>query len=291
MATWGPELAASFGRFAERIHLFDQEGPGYFGHPLALPVIQLPVWAAQAARRRGARIADAAVMDAVEAAALGYLHVRLQDDLLDEGVGEPAEVSLLATALLLRHEALLRRSAGTRQAFWERYAAVWAGYAEAMLFERALFQREGVTTEAQFLRVLDRSQPLELPPAAILAGAGRCAAPGWSEALPRLVRDLARAHQLFMDLVDVFKDQRNGNRTLVLNRLERAGAGSLAAALLGPQGLDAVVAEAGEALDAAEQEARALDWPALIGFIAARRAAMRSAQDDFFRAFFAQIIS
>ena len=66
---------------------------------------------------------------------MGYLYVRVHDDLDDEGVGEPTTAMLVADAFLVRHNALLAthvasHGSGTSTSGRPRR------YSEAMLLER-----------------------------------------------------------------------------------------------------------------------------------------------------------
>ncbi len=58
----GPSLAAAFDEVAARLGLLGTSDPGYFLHPLALPVLQLPVWLGEVCAARG-RIVPPAVID------------------------------------------------------------------------------------------------------------------------------------------------------------------------------------------------------------------------------------
>jgi len=309
----GPELAAAFEQLATRIRLFvGRGGDGYFSHPLALPVLDLPRWA-------GPDLPGAVIADLAEASAAGYLRVRVEDDWFDEGIGEPGAVMMLAGALAARHEARIGRalrstppsssfsptaaaspmaavsaavsaamSPSSMSAFWDLHEQVWRGYAEAMLLERRLQRGEAPYDEAAFRRVLGRSRPLLLPAAAALFAAGR------AEALPDLVRfveGLAAGHQLFGDLVHAQKDRALGVTTHALFRLGiGAGTGAdddaraLGAALLG--GMDGIVDAARRELGVAREAAEALGAPEAAAFVDGRLQSMDDFRTRIFRAIF-----
>lgn len=255
----GPELGAAFDELAGRLRLFEgRAGQGYFSHPMALPTLDLPRWAAAHLALRGAEAPPARVLRLAEAAAVGYLRVRVEDDWLDEGIGEPGAVMMLAGALGARHEALIAAELPRGSAFWDLFEEVWRGYAEAMLLERRLQRGEGDYDEAAFRRVLARSRPLVLPAAAALFAAGRIEG---LAAVEQLVDGLAAGHQLFADALHAQKDSALGVTTHALRRLgvERgAGGAEVAQALLLRGGLDALVDAARAELERARTAARAL---------------------------------
>ncbi|KYF58883.1 geranylgeranyl pyrophosphate synthase, partial [Sorangium cellulosum] len=213
----GGELGALFDELAARLRLFEGEpGEGYFSHPMALPVLELPLWVAtrfrapRPAPRAGTPELPPLAVDLAEAAAVGYLHVRIEDDLVDEGVGEPGAAVLLSGALFARHQALLARSLPGQSAFWDLFEEVWLGYGDAMLLERRLHRGGGPRDVEAFRRVLARSRPLVLPAAAALFALSR---PEHLAALEAFVSALAAAHQLFADLLHAEKDRALGNAT------------------------------------------------------------------------------
>jgi hypothetical protein len=285
----GPILGRAFDGLADRLELRGAGAAAYFDHPLALPVLELPSWAADLARSRGVEVPSAAVESAVAAAAFGYLHVRVEDDLLDEGTGEGPETLLLSHALFSAHLAELGRAAppGSR-AFWDLVSATWRGYAEAMALERRLQSGLDEWTEERFERVLDRTMPLALPPAALLAAAGlEVDLP----ALLDLARHVARAHQLHVDLVDVEKDAANGNRTWIGQRLgATAGQDALRRRLFAGGGLDALAGEVFAGLAAARERATSLGLDGLAAWISRREALVEWMLRDVFRTFFDHLL-
>lgn len=283
--TLGPHLRAAFDALDGRLGLTTDRAPGYFRHPLALPVLDLPAWVAAACGRAGRPLPEPVVQDVVEAAAAGYLHVRVQDDLLDEGEGGVADALLLAEALFVRHQVLLVGAAGGAPAFWGEFARLWLAYGEAMLLEHALHRSGGVPAATAFERVLDRSRPLALPGLAILARAGL---PERGADLAALVSHLVRAHQLYTDLLDVEKDLRHGNPTWLVRRFSGdGGAAALRRRLFLEGGFDEVVAEVEADHDAAARLSGTLDLPELGGFLERRRAHLVEARSVAFRALFA----
>ena len=286
-ARLGSELAAAFDEPAARLKLFAEDGPGYFFHPLALPVLQLPVWVAGVAARQGSEVPEQAVADAVESAVTGYLHVRVQDDLLDEGTGAPGRAMLLAEAFLVRHHVLLARTVPGDSDFWPLYEERWLSYGDAMLWEERLHAGAALYDREAYERVLERSRPMVLPAAAVLARAG----------LSRLVGDVDRfvvllttAHQLYTDLIDAEKDLRNGNLTWLVRRFGGAeSAETLRRRLYLEGGFDEVIREVGDLHDEAQRTAEGLGMPEASGFLQARREHAESVQQEVFRTVFEEI--
>ena len=253
-ASLGPQQRAAFDDLTTRLDLDDSGGAAYFLDPRAFPVVQLPTWCVDRASSGTEALPDRARAQLQEASLAGYLHVRVQDDLLDEGRGDPAGAMLLAEALLVRHLALVHRIAGSSQAFSALAESRWSRYGEAMLLEVEVNRGRAALDEEAARQLLDRSRPLVLPGAAALAAAGA------DEALTVLdayVVALADGHQRFHDLCDAEADLVAGRRTRVT---ERYGGGGDPAVLrqrlvLGG-GYDAVVGEARTSLERAAGLAR-----------------------------------
>lgn len=314
----GSELGALFDALAARLRLLEGEpGEGYFSHPMALPVLELPLWIATRpggpapALDAGSRALPPLAVDLAETAAVGYLHVRIEDDLVDEGVGEPGAAVLLSGALFTRHQALLARSLPGGSPFWGLFEEVWLGYGEAMLLERRLHRGAGPRDAATFRRVLARSRPLVLPAAAALFALSQAE---HLAALEEFVSALAAAHQLFADLLHAEKDRALGNATYVLARLgaqveardagqpqasgaalaggeprhDPAGRGATAlrAQLFARGGFDAILEEARCELARAEAAAGALGLPEAARFCKKREQYMTEIQRRVFLAFF-----
>lgn len=269
----GPRMAAALDRLQDRLRLRPGATPAYFDHPMALPVVALPRWVAPP------ETPPSRLTAAGTAAALGYLHVRVHDDLLDEGDGD-ADSLMLANVLLHAHRTALSAAAGGAAGIAPLADAVWAAYAEAMSLEAALRAGAQAWDPTSARAALDRSMPLALPAAALLVDAGRRAS------LDAAVRALVGAHQLVNDLVDVERDLAAGARTAVT---ARAGAGAsparVRAWLFGEGGLDTVIDEAVAGFAACGRAADALDAPDLSAHAAARAAHAEAARGAAWRAY------
>jgi hypothetical protein len=283
-----PRLRAAFDDLASRLGLGRvREGEAfvsYFVAPLALPVLQLPAWACRVAALEGTPLPDESEDDLIEAAATGYLHVRVQDDLIDEGTGRPAEAMLLAEALFVRHQSLIARVVGASEGFWRLFEERWLEYDDAMILERELMDRREGYDAAAFEQVLRRTQPLVLPGAAALVRGGL------ADRVPILeehVAHLARAHQLFHDLIDADKDFRMGNHTHVVQRCRGAeGREALIRNLMLEGGFDEITDEALAALEKAESAAARLPMPDAVDAIRRRRQLMEQTRREAFESLF-----
>ncbi|MCK6505554.1 hypothetical protein L6R53_19515 [Myxococcota bacterium] len=276
----GPTLAAAWGALRARLRL--DAPPGYFLHPLALPVLQLPVWVAAGP----APAPPARVRAAVDSAAAGYLGVRVLDDLLDEQVAEGPATWMLAQALLARHHALAGQVAADCPAWHELSGRRWAAFAEAMAREATLSPEQALDP-ALFHLLLQRSGPLVLPPAALLLPA----APALLGPLCALVDDLAHSHQLFTDAVDAEKDLRHGNRSHVLDRMGAAqGPAAVRRRLYLEGGLDQVFDEAVALVGSARAHARAAGLTAAEGWLDRRLRTMEEVRRQAFARLFHLLI-
>lgn len=277
--TLGPDLEPAWDALRTRLGL--HESDAYFRHPMALPVLDLPLWVARALGSWGQPVAPERVERALESAALGYLAVRLQDDWMDEGTGpDPAQVLFLSQALLVRHLALL----GGDPVRWQRS---WIRYGDAMLLERRVHQG-APCDETTFLRILGRSGPLVLPAAALLDEAGQaCRVPR----LERVVEALARAHQRFQDGVDASKDLAHGNWTWTVRRFGgEQGPQALKTRLFLGGGLDQVVSQARADLEEAREGAEDLGLEGALAWIQARQDLMERTQRQAWTRLFESLV-
>ena len=184
--------------------------PDYL-HPLAQPIVLVPRWAAQAAAVVGKAVDRGLVEAAAAAGAIGYYAVRFQDDLVDEGIGDPAAVAVLSSAVLAAAQSTLG-SMGPTVRFWEWHCEVMLRYAEAMQFEAEIRSKPDGYDEAAFGRVLDRSRPLVVPGVAVLDAAGT-----WplQPDFEQMIMAATGALQINNDLGHAVKDLNQGNRTWV----------------------------------------------------------------------------
>lgn len=202
-ASLGPGLRARFDALTRRQGWLTGDRDRYTD-AASQPVIGLPLAVAAAYG-----VERSALVDAFESGMVGYASVRVHDDWLDEGLGDddPHATALLAHALFARHQAVTARLAGGDPAFWAFFDRTWQDYAAAMLLERDLLRGPAAGAPPYdadaFDRVLLRSRPLAVPPAALLARLGRL---DLLPALVRLVDAATRASQLLDDSIDVLQE-------------------------------------------------------------------------------------
>jgi hypothetical protein len=184
--------------------------PDYL-HSFAQPIVLVPLWAAQATTAASGAVDGVIVETAAAAGAIGYYAVRLQDDLMDEKIGDPAAIAVLSSGVLAAAQSTLG-SMGLSAQFWEWHRHVLLGYAEAMQFEAEIRNDPAAYDEAAFERVLERSRPLAVPGVAVLDAAG-----AWPlrPDLEAIVMAATGAIQLINDMGHVAKDLSAGNRSWV----------------------------------------------------------------------------
>ena len=183
-----------------------------FAHPLIQPLVTFPLWVADSCG-----VADdvGLVSDLVESSLMGYLYVRVHDDHFDEGRGDSATVVYLADSFLVRHQSLLAQHMPAPR-FWALHSRVAQRFAEAMLLERIVLRADAEYGEADFDRVLGRSEPLVLAGALLFDRVDR-----WDEVdtLLAFVHHVVRAGQIVDDVIDCDRDVALGNHTWVARRL------------------------------------------------------------------------
>lgn len=272
----GPLQAEHVKALLERHRYLDSEGALF--DPLGHPVVVLGSWISR-------RSPDSTLLDIAESSLCGYLHVRLQDDLLDDEIGPTDAVLLLGDSLLTRHLGLLARSVASAD-FWDMLEVLWANYAEAMLFERSLPQSPLSRQERDFDRLLDRSMPLAIPGLAVLALEDR-----WheSEAVMRMTRSIVRSGQLVTDLIDAPNDLAAGRMTWMVSRLGGTdGATSLRRGMISQ--FDAVIADARAALDDARNAADDLDSSTALEWIDLRLGRLGDLAESFYTSVFSSLL-
>lgn len=252
--------------------------------PLGQPVVQLPYWTAEIVSSGEVGVAPSMLDDLAEAAVVGYLHVRVQDDLIDEGGWAPEEALLLAETLLIRHVSLLARQVGASERFWTYFERKGWEYCDAMLLERRVLDPASSYGEAEFDSVLRRSAALVIPSAVVLDAVDR-----WDllALLEKLVWHVVRSGQLFDDLIDAEDDLERNNYTWVVRRLGGSGGRRALLDRLGlGGGFDEVVGDIAQDVEAATIAARHLGAYSAESWLAERQRAVLSMQESFFARLF-----
>ena len=245
-------------------------GPGYFSQPDAAPLLHLPLWLPRP-------LAPEVLDVLLEATALAYAYVRIQDNVVDEPEtrGHPP-LLLVANGLLWDALELYRRHGDAQ--FWAHAREAWFTFSEMTEAERRQVTRPGPYPHAAFVAHAQKCALAEVPLYACMAASG-----DWSgvEEVPRLVHALGRSYGAVNDVMGHARDLQSGARTWLLAAAESAlaAAGNAApspAEVLGElhrgPHLDALLGEAITTLADAEAAAARLGMPAFAGFAAERSA-------------------
>src|SRR5437764_13758892 len=124
-----PRVRGAFDRLVQKHGLLTSDLNPYFGVP-GHPLFELPVWVADRLRTAGIDTPEQQLADVLGISALGYFHVRAQDDWLDAASRHDPTLVGLAEALLASCHRLLVSTVGTSGRFWDFYAEVFNLYAE-----------------------------------------------------------------------------------------------------------------------------------------------------------------
>jgi hypothetical protein len=267
---------------ARHRYAVDAGGGGPHRNVLGHPLFELPIWVDNAVA--GGPLSRDVILDICEASLCGYLSVRAEDDYFDGEIDDAGTTMMVAGVFRTRHQALMA-SLLSDPRFWRRFEEAWFGYAAAMLLERRLHRASEGLADEEFDRVLDRSQPLELPAAAVLALKGK-----WHlrPEVGAMVRHLTKATQLLDDFIDAPEDLARGNHTLMVRRLG-GDEGDVVLRRNMVAWCDRVRAEADVELDAAARIAGSLGIVEIIPWVEKRRRLTEEAARRMFEALFARL--
>lgn len=257
-------------------------GKGPHTNPLGHPLFDLVLWIDNATADRP--IDPDTVRDICYSSLFGYLSVRADDDFFDGDWGNAQAAMMTSTVFRMRHQALLAAHVSDRT-FWDRFETVWREYAEAMLREHELHEPSSAFEPVDFELILGKSQPLEIPPSAILAMKER-----WDLApdVTRLVRHLTRSTQILDDFVDAPTDLASGNYTLMVRKLGGLeGEGELRRAMVAR--FDEVMAEVSQELDMAVALAEGIGVLGVTLWAEERKRLLAQAASTMFSTLFQQI--
>jgi hypothetical protein len=256
--------------------------PARYFEPLGHPLFELPVWVAGRLSDSGTDVPEEVLADVLGVSALGYLHVRAQDDWLDGSSREDPALVALAEALVALSGRLLASVVGCSPRFWAFYAEVMTAYAGSLVRTEELRKGETPVLRADFEQLLAQSRPLAIPTAALLDRADR-----WDLLAPLddFVFAATAASQLVNDLTDLYRDRAQGHRTWTLAAVGASEADRLwtevAGGTSGPAGrLQERVEEALSFHERSASALRALAATAAESWIADRRARLESLRGD-----------
>lgn len=183
----------------------DAPARAYFSQKDAPPLILLPIWL-------GAALPRATLEDILEATALLYLFIRIQDDVLDEPKTRGrADWLLLGNTLLWDGLALIRNHINNAE-FWHESRSSWLDFNSATAAERVRLFDENVTSyeEATFTEHCRKVAVAEIPLFAILHLEKRN---HLRESVRGLISNLGVAYGLTNDIVGFQRDVTAGMQT------------------------------------------------------------------------------
>lgn len=220
-------------------------GPGYFSMPDAAPLMHLPIWF-------GRDVPTVTLDDILEATALAYAYVRIQDNVIDEpeGRGHPPFL-LLGNALLW--DAMSGFRAHGSDAFWARSRCAWLNFSEFTELERRQLHTDDRYAHADFVQHARKCALAEVPLYAVMSARGDWAG---ADAVPRLVHALARSYGCVNDVMGHARDLESGARTYLWSEVRASATRGNPAATAPPELLRAELL-AGGAMDALLTEAAA----------------------------------
>jgi hypothetical protein len=134
----------------------------YFSGPDAAPILHLPIWLAGPSARRG-------LPDLIEATALAYLYVRIQDNVLDEPTTRGHAPHLLLANLLLADAMRLLAGYVDEPRFWDLARSAWAVFSAETESERRQVARMQAYPPARFRRHARKVALARIPLYAVLA--------------------------------------------------------------------------------------------------------------------------
>ncbi len=220
---------------------FAWAGPGYFSMPDAAPLMHLPIWF-------GKGVEVGTLDDILEATALAYAYVRIQDNVIDEpeGRGHPP-LLLLGNALLWDAMAGFRKHGD--DAFWDHSRRAWLDFSEFTELERRQLNVDTPYSHADFVTHARKCALAEVPLYAVMA-----ARRDWTGAagVPRLVHALARSYGCVNDVMGHARDLESGARTYLWSEVRASATRGL------PGVMDTLLAEAGTTLNDARVAAAEL---------------------------------
>jgi hypothetical protein len=279
-----PALASVFARLQRRIHglpahLREQgdaflawAGPGYFTQPDAAPLLHLPLWMPQA-------LAPDVTADLLDATALAYAHVRIQDNVIDEpeSRGNPPML-LLGNAMLWDALGLWRKHTDAR--FEGLARAAWLEFSDMTEAERRQLRRREPYPHADFLAHARKCALAEVPLYAVMSAAQDWT--GVDEVRP-LVHGLARSYGCVNDVLGWERDLASGANTYLLSRARElsgpdASDDQVRAALLVSPLLEELLDEARSTLQGTRGHAAALGLAAFGRFVDERAARLDGLQ-------------
>lgn len=181
----------------------------YFSGPDAGPLLHFPIWLARARARR-------ALPDLLEASALAYFYVRIQDNVVDEP-GTRGQTPLLLLGNVLLSDAIALTSALVPStSFWTRARHAWTVFSAETEAERAQIARRAGYDPRAFRRHARKVALARIPLYAVLAIDGRATRVAFAN-VDRLIDRMGESYGLVNDVLGCYRDLTSGTRTYLLS--------------------------------------------------------------------------
>jgi hypothetical protein len=185
----------------------------FFCGPDAGPLLHFPIWLANRSLQRS-------LPDLLEATALSYFYVRIQDNVVDEPAtrGKP-QLLLLGNVLLADAMALLV-SFSPSKTLWSHARSAWMLFSEETERERQQLSTNGLYSAAAFRRHSRKVALARIPLYAVLARTRRA----WPASLRRvdqLIDCMGQSYGLVNDVLGCTRDLASGANTHLLAMARR----------------------------------------------------------------------
>jgi hypothetical protein len=183
---------------------FDRLGPGWFSRPDAAPLLHLPLWMRRA-------VPEDTMAEILEATALAYAYVRIQDNVVDEPDSRGSPPHLLVANLMLWDALALWRKLGN-PCFDALARDAWALFSEQTEAERRQVRAADYPPE-RFVAHARKCALAEVPIYAVMA-----ASQDWRgvEEVRPLVHAVALSYGRFNDVMGHARDLDAGAGTFLI---------------------------------------------------------------------------
>ncbi|MDI1483921.1 hypothetical protein [Polyangium sp. y55x31] len=203
-------------RFLAAVSAGEVRHRAYFQNPLAPPLLYMPLWFRDglvgAGRDPGAL--DDALPRILAGTMLGYVYVRIQDDVLDDPERADRELLLLGNACFTGMLGLLRAAVGDHRGFWDAFDRAFVTFSRFTALEQRVVRADEPYPEALFEEHCDKVAFARVPLLAVAALVDRLDAA--EPEISRLVHRLGVAYGLANDVLGWPRDLLAGQRTYLL---------------------------------------------------------------------------
>lgn len=211
-----PPLRGLATQFLQSIALASGSHRNYFSDPLAPPLLYMPIWLFDSlVEQRQLSPADHSALIKILAGTIqGYLHIRTQDDVLDEPARADANLLLFGNACSSGMVAAYVEALGTHSSqFWTEYDRAVVDFSCLTLAEQHAVKQDNFYEVERFDEHADKVAFARIPLLAVAALASRF---DMRPSICSLVHELGIAYGLVNDVVGWTRDLRAGHRTHLL---------------------------------------------------------------------------